>query len=29
LKTVTGSYSTIIGLPLFEVREALEKLGFF
>jgi septum formation protein len=29
LKTVTGSYSTIIGLPLFEVREALEKLGLF
>jgi septum formation protein len=29
LKTVQGSYSTIIGLPLFEVREALEKLGFF
>jgi septum formation protein len=29
LKTVHGSYSTIIGLPLFEVREALEKLGFF
>jgi len=29
LKTVQGSYSTIIGLPLFEVREALEKLKFF
>ncbi|HSC24721.1 MAG TPA: Maf family protein [Candidatus Babeliales bacterium] len=29
LKTVHGSYSTIIGLPLFEVRQALEKLGFF
>jgi len=29
LKTVSGSYSTIIGLPLFEVRQALEKLGFF
>ena len=29
LKTVQGSYSTIIGLPLFELREALEKLGFF
>jgi len=29
LQTVQGSYSTIIGLPLFEVREALEKLGFF
>lgn len=29
LKMVQGSYSTIIGLPLFELREALEKLGFF
>jgi septum formation protein len=29
LQNVQGSYSTIIGLPLFEVREALEKLGFF
>jgi len=29
LKTVSGSYSTIIGLPLFELRESLEKLGFF
>jgi septum formation protein len=29
LKTVNGSYATIIGLPLFEVRQALEKLGFF
>ena len=29
LKTVQGSYSTIIGLPLFEVRQALEILGFF
>ena len=29
LKNVQGSYSTIIGLPLFEVRQALEKLGFF
>jgi septum formation protein len=29
LKTVHGSYSTIIGLPVFEVRQALEKLGFF
>jgi nucleoside triphosphate pyrophosphatase len=29
LKTVNGSYSTIIGLPLFEVRQALEKVGFF
>lgn len=29
LKTMSGSYSTIIGLPLFEVREALQKLNFF
>jgi septum formation protein len=29
LKMVHGSYSAIIGLPLFELREALEKLGFF
>jgi septum formation protein len=29
LKMVHGSYSTIIGLPLFELREALEKLGFY
>lgn len=29
LKTLTGSYSTIVGLPLFELREALEELEFF
>jgi septum formation protein len=29
LKVVHGSYSTIIGLPLFELRTALEKLGFY
>jgi len=29
LRDVRGSYSTIIGLPLFEVRCALERLGFF
>lgn len=29
LKEVRGSYSTIVGLPLFEVREALEELGFW
>lgn len=29
LQLVHGSYSGIIGLPLFELREALEKLGFF
>jgi len=29
LKSVNGSYSTIVGLPMFELREALQKLGFF
>jgi septum formation protein len=29
LKMVDGSYSTIVGLPMFELREALEELGFF
>ena len=29
LKEVRGSYSTIVGLPMFEVRQALNKLGFF
>lgn len=29
LKEVRGSYSTILGLPLFELRQALEKFGFF
>jgi septum formation protein len=29
LKEVHGSYSTIVGLPLFEVRQALEKMGFW
>lgn len=29
LKMVNGSFSTIVGLPLFELREALEELGFF
>lgn len=28
LKTIDGSYSTIIGLPMVQVREALEELGF-
>jgi septum formation protein len=28
-RTMQGSYSTIVGLPMVEVREALEKLGFF
>ena len=29
LKSVNGSYSAIVGLPLFEVRQALETVGFF
>lgn len=29
LKTINGSHSCIIGLPLYEVREALEMLVFF
>lgn len=29
LKSINGSYTTILGLPMFEVREALQKLGFF
>ncbi len=29
LKTISGSYSTIVGLPMFELREALERIGFF
>lgn len=29
LRSIDGSHSCIIGLPLYEVREALEELGFF
>lgn len=29
LETVHGSYSAIVGLPMFELREALEEVGFF
>lgn len=29
LQSVYGSYSCIVGLPLFEVRCALQELGFF
>ena len=29
LKYISGSYSAIIGLPLFELRNALEMIGFF
>ncbi|MDR3647007.1 MAG: Maf family protein [Candidatus Babeliales bacterium] len=29
LKTITGSYTGVVGLPLYEVRQALDELGFF
>lgn len=29
LKNVEGSYTTIVGLPMFELRDALEDLNFF
>ena len=29
LEKIDGSFSTVTGLPLFEVREALEEVGFF
>lgn len=29
LQSVNGSYTAIVGLPLFELREALEEVGFF
>jgi len=29
LKMVDGSYSSILGLPMFELRVALEKMGFY
>lgn len=29
LKSVNGSYSAIVGLPMFELREALTEIGFF
>lgn len=29
LKSVNGSYSAIIGLPMVELRQALQKLNFF
>ncbi len=29
LRVMHGSYTTVIGLPMVELREALEKLGFF
>jgi septum formation protein len=29
LQDVQGSYTTIVGLPLFELRQALSELGFF
>lgn len=29
LKTVEGSYTALVGLPLYEVRLALEQIGFY
>ena len=29
LKELRGSYSAIVGLPMFELRQSLEQLGFF
>jgi nucleoside triphosphate pyrophosphatase len=29
LECVNGSYTAIVGLPMFEVREALQKIDFF
>ncbi len=29
LEYVDGSYSTIVGLPMYELREALETIGFY
>jgi len=29
LQSMNGSYTTIVGLPMFELREALETVGFF
>ncbi len=29
LKEIRGSYSTVVGLPMYEFREALHRMGFF
>ncbi len=29
LKSINGSYSAVVGLPMYELREALTKLNFF
>jgi septum formation protein len=29
LRSINGSYTTIVGLPMFELRQALMKLNFF
>ena len=29
LKEVQGSYTTIVGLPMYELRQELQKVGFF
>lgn len=29
IREIRGNYSTIIGLPMFELRETLERMGFY
>ena len=29
VQSISGSYSALLGLPLFELRQALTQLGFF
>ena len=29
LKSLDGSYTAVVGLPIYEVRQALDELGFF
>lgn len=29
VQSITGSYTAVMGLPMYELREALEALGFF
>lgn len=29
LEVIKGSYTTIVGLPMYEIRQALEEVGFF
>lgn len=29
VRSITGSYTAIVGLPMFELRQALQEMGFF